>query len=106
MTRERYLEMCELMGSEPIESEIPVEFEDFPIDVQQAVLVYRMLKDEWEGFNGLYLGKSYIGLTEVLDYMEIDISDRKLVVQLIKLIDNVRSDQLAKQREQQKPTSS
>jgi hypothetical protein len=106
MTRERYLEMCELMGSEPVESEIPVEFEDFPIDVQQAVLVYRMLKDEWEGFNGLYLGKSYIGLTEVLDYMEIDISDRKLVVQLIKLIDNVRSDQLAKQREQQKPTSS
>jgi hypothetical protein len=98
--------MCELMGSEPVESEIPVEFEDFPIDVQQAVLVYRMLKDEWEGFNGLYLGKSYIGLTEVLDYMEIDISDRKLVVQLIKLIDNVRSDQLAKQREQQKPTSS
>lgn len=106
MTRERYLEMCELMGSEPVESEIPVEFADFPIDVQQAILVYRMLKDEWEGFNGLYLGKSYIGLTEVLDYMEIDISDRKLVVQLIKLIDNVRSDQLAKQREQQKPTSS
>ena len=106
MTRERYLEMCEMMGSEPVDSEIPVEFEDFPVEVQQAILVYRMLKDEWEGFNGLYLGKSFIGLTEVLDYMEIDAGDRKLVVQLIKLIDSVRSDQLAKQREQQKPTSS
>lgn len=105
MTRDRYFELCELMGNEPIDNEIPIEFEDFPVEVQQAVLVYRMLKDEWEGFNGLYLGKSFIGLTEVLEYMEIDSSDRKLIVQLIKLIDSVRSDQLIKQREQQKPAS-
>jgi hypothetical protein len=104
MTKNQYLDMCEMLGSEPIESEMPVEFEDFPLEVQQAFSVYRMLKDEWEGFNGLYLGKSFIGLTEVLQYMEIDHSDRKLIVQLIKVIDTIRGDQLAKTREQ-KPAS-
>jgi hypothetical protein len=80
-----------MLGNEPVEAEIPVEFDDFPLEVQQALSVYRMLKDEWEGFNGLYLGKSFIGLTEVLEYMEIDIADRKLIVLLIKLIDGIRS---------------
>ena len=104
MSKERYFEMCEMMGSDPVEGEIPVEYEDFPLDVQQALSVYRMLKDEWEGFNGLYLGKSFIGLTEVLDYMELDTSDRKLTVQLIKLIDNVRIELINKR--EQKPASS
>jgi len=103
MTKESYLEMCEMMGSEPLAAEIPVEYDDFPLDVQQALSVYRMLKDEWEGFNGLYLGKSFIGLTEVLDYMEVDAPDRKLIVQLIKLIDNVRIELINKR--QQKPAS-
>lgn len=104
MTRNQYFEMCEMLGTEPVDSEIPIEYEDFPMEVQQAFSVYRMLKDEWEGFNGIYLGKSFIGLTEVLDYMEIDHSDRKLIVQLIKVIDTIRSNEIIKIREQ-KPAS-
>jgi len=92
-----------MLGNEPVDSEIPVEFEDFPLEVQQALGVYRMLKDEWEGFNGVYLGKSFIGLTEVLEYMEIDFSDRKLVVLLIKLIDGIRSNLI---NTKEKPASS
>lgn len=103
MTRDKYLEMCEMMNSEPVESEIPVEYDDFPLEAQQALSVYRMLKDEWEGFNGLYLGKSFIGLTEILDYMEVDAADRKLTVQLIKLIDSVRTELINKRHE--KPAS-
>jgi hypothetical protein len=104
MTRTQYFEMCEMLGTQPVDSEIPIEYEDFPLEVQQAFSVYRMLKDEWEGFNGIYLGKSFIGLTEVLDYMEIDHSDRKLIVQLIKVIDTIRSNEIIKTREQ-KPAS-
>jgi len=95
--------MCEMLGNEPVETEIPVELEDFPLEVQQALSVYRMLKDEWEGFNGLYLGKSFIGLTEILEYMEIDISDKKLIVLLIKLIDGIRSTLI---NTKEKPASS
>jgi len=103
MTRDQYFEMCDMLGNQPIESEIPVDFDDFPLEAQQALSVYRMLKDEWEGFNGLYLGKSFIGLTEILDYMEVDLADRKLTVQLIKLIDNVRAELINKR--EQKPAS-
>ena len=62
MTKESYFEMCEMMGSEPVESEIPVEFDDFPLEVQQAFNAYRMLRDEWDTMNGNYLGKSLIGV--------------------------------------------
>jgi hypothetical protein len=93
MTRTQYFEMCEMLGTQPVDSEIPIEYEDFPLEVQQAF-----------SFNGIYLGKSFIGLTEVLDYMEIDHSDRKLIVQLIKVIDTIRSNEIIKTREQ-KPAS-
>ena len=33
MTRDRYLEMKEQLGDEPIEAEIPPDWEDFPDNV-------------------------------------------------------------------------
>jgi len=92
MTKEQYFSMCEQLGTEPLEHEIPVEPEDFPILVQQALTTYRMLRDEWEGFNGVYLGKSYQGLQEILQYTEVDQQDEKVVFTLLKLIDSIRGN--------------
>ena len=47
MTKDTYFEMCELLGNTPIASEIPVDFDDFPLEVQQSFTVYRMLRDDW-----------------------------------------------------------
>jgi len=107
MTKEKYFEMIELLGSEPEESEIPLEIEDLAYEAQQALGVYRMLKDEWEGFAGIYLGKSFLGLTEILEYSEIIPEDRKFIVMLVKIIDSIRSEQLNEQRENasKKPAS-
>ena len=101
MTKQQYFEMCEQLGNEPADSEIPVELEDLPLEVQQALLVYRMLKDDWEGFNGIYLGKSYIGLTEVLHYTEVEPQDHKIILTLIRIIDGIRSNIL--NEKQKKP---
>ena len=101
MTKEQYFSMCEQLGTEPLEHEIPVEPEDFPILVQQALTTYRMLRDEWEGFNGVYLGKSYQGLQEILQYTEVDQQDEKVVFTLIKLIDSIRGNLI----NQKKPAS-
>lgn len=101
MTKEQYFSMCEQLGTEPLEHEIPVEPEDFPILVQQALVAYRMLRDEWEGFNGVYLGKSYQGLQEILRYTEVDQQDEKVVFTLIKLIDSIRGNLI----NQKKPAS-
>lgn len=92
MTKQQYFTMCEQLGTEPLDNQIPVELDDLPLEVQQAMLVYRMLKDDWEGFNGIYLGKSYIGLTEILHYTEIDPEDHRIILTLIKIIDGIRAN--------------
>ena len=101
MTKQQYLDMCEQLGTEPLEQEIPVELDDLPLEVQQALLVYRMLKDDWEGFNGIYLGKSYIGLTEILHYTEVEPQDHKIILTLIRIIDGIRANIL--NEKQKKP---
>jgi len=95
VTKATYFEICEQMGNEPIESEIPIEFEDLPIELQQALLVYRLLQDQWEGMNGIYLGKSLAGIQDIFEYLEItDLVDKKFIFQLIKTIDGIRSEQI------------
>lgn len=105
MTKEAYFEMCEMMGSEPVESEIPIEFEDFPLEVQQAFNAYRMLRDEWDTMNGNYLGKSLIGVKDVLEATEVDPCDQKFIIMLMRMIDNVRSEEINNKKKMQEPAS-
>ena len=105
MTKESYFEMCEMLGSEPLDSEIPVEFEDFPFEVQQAFNAYRMLRDEWDTMNGSYLGKSLIGVKDVLEATEIEPSEQKFIIMLVRMIDTVRSDEINNKKKMEKPAN-
>jgi len=105
MSKDQYFEMCEMLGSDPLESEIPVEFEDFPIEVQQAFNAYRMLRDEWDTMNGNYLGKSLIGVKDVLEATEIEQSEQKFIIMLIRMIDAVRSDEINNKKKMEKPAN-
>ena len=105
MTKQQYFEMCEMLGNEPVDSEIPVEFDDFTIEVQQAFNVYRMLRDEWDTMNGNYLGKSLIGIKDVLEATEVEQSEQKFIIMLILMIDNVRSDEINNKKKMQEPAS-
>lgn len=98
MTKEAYFEMCEALGSEPVEEEIPVELDDFPEEVQEAFMVYYKLRDEWDTMNGVYMGKSYTGLGDILDIMEVEKQDRKYVLDWITTIDSARSKALKASR--------
>lgn len=105
MTKEAYFEMCEMLGNEPLESEIPVEFDDFPLEVQQAFNAYKMLRDEWDTMSGSYLGKSLIGVKDVLEATEIEPSDQKFIIMLIRMIDAVRSEEINNKKKMEKPAS-
>jgi hypothetical protein len=105
MTKDQYYEMCEALGTEPLEHEVPVELEDFPIEMQQAFAVYRMLRDEWDSMSGIYLGKSLIGITEVLAATEIEAEDTKFVTMLVRLIDYVRAQEINTKKANQKPAT-
>jgi len=105
MTKDKYFEMCEMLNEEPVEENIPVEFDDFPLEVQQAFAAYRMLRDEWDSMNGIFLGKSLIGINDVLEATEIDIDDRKFIITLIRTIDSVRINEINSKRNNEKPAN-
>jgi hypothetical protein len=93
------------MGNQPVEEEIPVDFDEFPIEVQQAFGIYRMLRDEWDSINGLYLGKSLIGIKDILEAMEIEPSEQKFIIVLVRMIDEVRSNEINSKKKSEKPAS-
>ncbi len=90
MTKVAYYEMCEALGSEPIAEEIPVEFDDLMLDIQEAMTVYGLLQDNWDTMNGNYLGKNYSGVVELLIIYEID--DKKSMFRLLRSIDDHRGN--------------
>ena len=82
MTLEQYLQMCEQMGWEPQESEMPLDPSELSEEVQQTLIVLNSLPDMWDGMSGSWLGKNYSGLGTILDIYEIE--DRKTVFALLK----------------------
>jgi hypothetical protein len=102
MTKSTYFEMCEALGTEPIEEEIPVDYEDLYIDVQQALNIYHKLKDEWDTMNGVYMGKNYSGIIDIFTILEVPVQDHKTMFELIGIIDSYR----AKAISDNKPKSS
>lgn len=95
MTKAAYFEMCEALGSEPLDDEIPVDFEDLYVDVQEAFGIYSKLKDDWDTMNGNYLGKNYAGILDIFTILEVPEEDRKTMFSLIGIIDVYRSKALA-----------
>jgi hypothetical protein len=105
MTKEQYFDMCEQLGSEIVESEIPVEFDDFAMEVQLALSIYRMLRDEWEYMNGTYLGKNLNGIFELFDVYEVHPKDKKFYLELIHMIDSTRIDEIRNSKPTEKPAT-
>lgn len=94
--------MCEMLGSEPIESEIPIEYEDLPEDVQEAIIVYNMLQDNWDTMNGVYLGKVYAGINDILDIAQIE--DKLTCFSIIQILDQIRA-KIINDKKPTKPTA-
>ena len=106
MTKEAYFEMCEILGSEPLDEEVPLELDDFPWLVQQAFVIHGMLSDIWEGMSGSYLGKDYSLLFNLFDLYGIDSAEEKLLAtDFIKQIDAVRAKILYEKQKASKPAS-
>ena len=91
MTKDTYFEMCEALGSEPLENEIPVEYDDFPVEVQEAIRIYNNLQDNWDYMGGNYIGKNLNGFKDILSIFEVDPQDYRAVYELIMRIDRIRA---------------
>lgn len=92
MSRYQYFELCETLGSEPIEEEIPLELEDLPELVQTAFSLYETLQDEWEYMGGNYVGKRLSNILMLFDLYEIPKEEHLLVYKIISIVDSIRKD--------------
>lgn len=104
MTKEQYFEMCEALGSEPLDEEIPVEFDDLPLEVQEAMRIYNNLQDSWDYMGGNYIGKNLNNFKDVLELYEVDKRDQREMYELILLLDRIRSKIIEERKpKEQKP---
>ena len=84
MTRDKYLDMMEQLGKEPIESEIPPDFEDLPEIVVQALSTFNMLGDRAYPEIG-YVGKDYTNLSYYIDIY--DVQDKEYFLEILAWLD-------------------
>jgi len=55
--------------------------------------------------NGLYLGKSLIGIKDILEATEVEPDEQKFIIVLVRMIDQVRSTEINSKKISEKPAS-
>tara|TARA_B110000908_G_scaffold56687_1_gene68993 strand:+ start:209 stop:550 length:342 start_codon:yes stop_codon:yes gene_type:complete len=85
MTRLKYLNMCEQLEQEPIENEIPPDWEDFPEVIQHAINTFNQLGDRVFPEIG-FVGKDYTNLSH---YLEVyDVNDKEFFLEILSWLDS------------------
>jgi hypothetical protein len=92
--------MCEQMGWEPKEEELPQDGTNLSLECQQALTILNALPDNWEGMNGTWLGKDYSGLSAVMDIYEVE--SRREVFELLKEAESILGKYYAQQTKSRK----
>jgi hypothetical protein len=104
MTKDAYFEMCETMGHEPIEEEIPVEVSDFPDLVQHCFTMYNILADNWDSMGGGYMGKDYGLVFNLLQVYQITEPEEILLcLDFLQHMDGVRQKLIAEKIKANRP---
>jgi hypothetical protein len=103
MNLDQYLEMCEQMGWEPDEEQMPKDPSQLSLNVQQALILFNALPDNWEGMSGTWMGKDYSGLMSIMEIYEID--DRRAVFELLKVAEAEAGKYYAQKAKQQESLS-
>ncbi len=101
MTCEKYLSLCEKMEIEPDPNKMPLEIQDFPSDIQKAMVLFNKLGDRIYPDIG-YLGKDY---TQLPIYMEVyEVEDKRIFLETLLRLDArvIQKSQEALKRERDK----
>jgi len=91
------------MGVEPKEEDIPKDPSTFSLEAQQALVLLNALPDKWDGMNGVWLGKDYSGLGDILDIYQIE--ERREVFELLKVCETELNKFYAQKRKEQEALS-
>ena len=87
------------MGVEPKEEDIPKDPSTFSLEAQQALTLMNALPDNWEGMSGLWLGKDYSGLSDIIDIYQVQ--EKREVFELLKTCEDELGKFYAQKRKEQ-----
>ena len=101
MTKEAYLEMCEALGSEPVPSNVVIQFlpRMFGLNLQ-AVECYGMLSENWSAM-GTYLGKNLADLLFIMEINKVEDYAKEYVIDTVRYIDSLVAEDIARKQKQQ-----
>jgi|TARA_B110000444_G_C18736916_1_gene546075 hypothetical protein len=86
MTKERYFKMCEQLNKEPIQEEIPPDFEDLPETAKIAITIFNSLGDRIFPDVG-YTGKDYTTFDHYLDIYAIT-DEKELLLDILTYLES------------------
>jgi len=99
MTRDRYFTMCEQLNKEPVDEEIPPDWEDFPEIVIQAFNTFNMMGDRIVNEIG-YIGKDY---TNLPIFMEVwGVEDKELFLDILYFLETRAIEQSHEQMKRER----
>lgn len=84
MTKDRYLTICEQLGKEPSEKEMPPDIYDFPEIVQLSFHIFSMLGDRVYPDIG-YIGKDYTNLKLFIELYGVE--NVELLLEILNWLD-------------------
>ena len=90
MDQDQYIMMCEQMGWEPDESQMPKDPSTLAETCQQARILLNVLPDRWDGTSGSWFGKDYAGLDTIMSIYQMD--DRRAVFDLLQIAEKELGD--------------
>lgn len=85
MTQERYLKMCEQMGKEPDEEEMPPAINDFPDIAIIALEIFSCLGDRIYPEIG-YTGKDFTNLDTYINIYGVE--DKELLLEILNILES------------------
>ena len=87
MTRNKYLDMCEQLGKEPSDKEIPPDWEDFPEIVGTIFNIFNSLGDRIYGDVG-YIGKDFTNFDFLLKHYKVESNQIEYIFNTILWLDS------------------
>lgn len=86
MDKFEFLKMHEALGIEPLEKDIPPDIGDFLHDTLLVFDIYSLLKDDWDTFNGNYLGKQLDTLPMIYNMFDIGKEKQIMYLSLLNIV--------------------
>lgn len=64
--------MCEQLGTEPNDDEMPTEVHTLPLEVQEALTIFNILPDKVDGMSGTWFGKDLTSIEFIMQCYEVE----------------------------------